>query len=80
MSTRTIDEEAPAARPSKPKGTSAPVCKVCGAAHWFKDPHVFAKGSGKPVPAAEKKAKLAVAREVIANPPQTKRKNGRKRK
>lgn len=31
----------------KSKGTDAPMCKICGARHWFRDPHVFAKGGGK---------------------------------
>jgi hypothetical protein len=30
-----------------------PVCRVCGAKHWGREPHVFEKGSSKFVPVVE---------------------------
>lgn len=62
----------------KAKGTDAPTCKICGARHWFRDPHQFGK-----VPA--KAAALAVAKKAVEAPPAAKAKkraagkNGRPR-
>lgn len=60
------------------KGTDAPTCKICGARHWFREPHQFGK-------APAKAAALAVAKKAVAAPPAPKAKkraagkNGRPR-
>lgn len=69
------------AEEKRSKGTDAPKCKVCGARHWGTCANqtpggYLATTSMGAVPVAER---LAKARAIVAAPPVTKRKNGKKR-
>lgn len=47
------DDERP-----RSKGISPPLCKLCGVAHWFREPHVFkAEPAPKKAAVATPKAK-----------------------
>lgn len=73
------------------RATDPPMCKICEHAHPFGTPHIWSGRAAKAPPAATPVARradapklveqaLAKAVAVVASPPKTKRKNGRKRK